>query len=76
MNRCSRRLTHVNLAHLLHKALTGSSLLLLAHDAGLFVVLALLHFRKNAGLLHLLLEAAQSDVEIVIVFVEKNTGHS
>ncbi|MBQ4076630.1 MAG: hypothetical protein IJD65_03000, partial [Mailhella sp.] len=27
-------------------------------------------------LLHLLLEAAQSDVEIIVVFVEKNTGHS
>ena len=37
-------------------------------------VLALLHFRKNAGLLHLLLETAQGNVEVVIVVVEKNSG--
>ena len=38
-------------------------------------VLALLHFRQNASLFHLLLEAAQRDIEVVIVFVQKHSGH-
>ncbi len=33
------------------------------------------HFGKNASLFNLLLETAQSDVEIIIIFIQKNTGH-
>ena len=49
------------------------TLLLLTHDAGLFVVLALLHFGKNAGLFHLLLKTTQGNVEVV-VFVKEHSG--
>ena len=61
---------HVELSDLFHKALAGGCLLLLAHDARLLVVLALLHFRKNAGLFNLLLETAQGYIEAVVVFVK------
>lgn len=75
MARCgTKHLGHVHFSDFFHQPLAGGGLLLFAHDARLFVVLALLHFRKNAGLLHLLLETAQGNVEIVIVVVEKNSG--
>ena len=65
----------VHLTHFLQQTLAGGGLFLLAHDARLFKVLALLHFRQNASLFHLLLETTQGNVEIVIVFVVKNSGH-
>ena len=37
-------------------------------------MLALLHFRKNAGLFNLLFETAQSDIEAVVVFVKVYSG--
>ena len=58
------------------KELAGGCLLLLAHDARLFVVLAFLHFRKNAGLFHLLLETAKRDVEAVVVIVKIYSGQN
>ena len=48
--------------------------LFLAHDAWLFIVLALFHFRKNACFLNLLFEAAQGKIEIVIIFVQEYPG--
>lgn len=68
------RLGHVHLPDFFHQPLPGGGLLLFAHDAGLFVVLAFLHFRKNAGLFYLFLKAAQRNVEVVVVFVKKNSG--
>ena len=68
------RLSHIHLPDLFHQPLPGSSLFLFTHYAGLFVVLAFLHFRKNAGLFYLLLKAAQRDIEIIIVVVKKNSG--
>lgn len=68
------RLGHVHLPDLFHQPLPGGGLLLFAHDAGLFVVLALLHFRKNAGLFYLLLKATQRNIEVIVVFVKKNSG--
>lgn len=65
---------NVHLAHFFHQALTGSGLFLLAHHAGLLEMLALLHFGKNACFFNLLLEATQSDIEVV-VFVQKDSGH-
>ncbi len=67
-------LTHVHFSDFLHQALSGSSLFLLAHNAGLFVVLTLLHFRKNASLFYLLFKATQGDIEVIIVFVKKYSG--
>ena len=67
-------LSGVHLTHFLQQTLAGGGLFLLAHDARLFEVLALLHFRQNASLFHLLLEAAQSDIEVVVVFVQKDSG--
>lgn len=68
-------LSHVDLAHLLQQPLAGGGLFLLAHNAGLFVVLAFFHFRKNAGLFHLLFKAAQGDIEVIFVFGKKYSGH-
>ena len=68
-------LSGVHLTHFLQQTLAGGGLFLLAHDARLFEVLALLHFRQNASLFHLLLEAAQSDIEVIVVFVQKDSGH-
>lgn len=67
-------LGHVHLPDFFHQPLPGGGLLLFAHNAGLFVVLALLHFRKNARLFYLLLKAAQCDVEVIVVVVKKNSG--
>ena len=67
------KLSLVGLPHLLEETLPGSSLLLLALDTRLFIVLALSHFRENASLLHLLLEAAESQIKVVVI--EKNSGH-
>ena len=69
-------LSGVHLTHFLQQTLAGGGLFLLAHDARLFEVLALLHFRQNASLFHLLLEAAQSDIEVVVVFVQEKTSGS
>jgi hypothetical protein len=66
-------LVGIQLPHLFHQTLAGSGFLLLAHHTGLFVVLALFHFRKHAGLFHLLFEAAQSDIEIEIVVIKVYT---
>ena len=38
------RLSHVHLPDFFHQPLPGGGLFLFAHDAGLFVVLALFHF--------------------------------
>lgn len=66
-------LGHAHLSDFFHQTLAGSGLLLFAHDAGLFIMLAFLHFRKNASLFDLLLETAQRDIEIVIFITEKNS---
>jgi len=66
----------VHFSHFLQQTLTGGGLFLLAHDAGLFVVLALLHFGKNTGLFHLLLETAKRDVEAVVVIVKIYSGQN
>ena len=68
-----RKLSLVGLSHLLEKTLSGCSLLLLALDAGLFIMLALSHFGKNASLFDLLLETTQSEIKVVVI--EKNSGH-
>ena len=68
-------LSHVDLAHFFQQTLAGGGFLLLAHDAGLFVVLALLHFGKDAGLFNLLLETTQGNIEVVFVFGKKYSGH-
>jgi len=62
-------LGHAHFSDFFHQPLAGGGLFLLTHDTRLFVVLTLFHFRENTSLLHLLLEAAQCDVEIIIVFV-------
>lgn len=69
-DRTAQTSTHIHLSNLFHQTLAGGGLFLLTHDAGLFVVLAFLHFRKNARFFHLLLEAAQCDVKTVIIFAE------
>lgn len=67
-------LPHIHLSDFLHQTLTGGSLFLFAHYAGLFIVLAFLHFRKNARLFHLLLEAAERYVKAVLIFVKIYSG--
>jgi hypothetical protein len=67
-------LHHFHFAEFLDEPLLGGGLLLLALDAGLFVVLTLFQLREDASLLDLLLEAAQGHIEVVGV-VEDNTGH-
>ncbi len=68
-----RKLSLVGLPHLFEETLPGSSLLLLALDTRLFIVLALSHFRENASFFYLLLEAAESQIKVVVI--EKNSGH-
>lgn len=66
-----RGLPHVDLTHFFQKALAGSSLLLLAHNAGLFIMLTFFHFGKNASFFYLLFKATQSDIEVIIIFGKK-----
>ncbi|CAK7014247.1 MAG: hypothetical protein DELT_02189 [Desulfovibrio sp.] len=64
----------IHFSHFLEQTLTGGSLFLLAHDAGLFKMLTLFHFRENTGLFDLFLETAQRDIEAVVVVVKIYSG--
>ena len=63
-------LRYIQLPDLLQEALAGRSLFLLAHHAGLFKMLPLLHFRKDSGLFNLLFETAQRDIKIIFAIVK------
>lgn len=69
-----KRLGQIHFSDFFHQTFSGSGLFLFAHNAGFFVVLTLFHFRKNARLFNLLFKAAQSDIEIIVVFVKEYSG--